>query len=53
MLGSQGLVLAIWDGSQFKVVIDYPFPQSPLFVPAHRVGRTHFGLKALWVGCCP
>jgi hypothetical protein len=42
-----------WDGSQFGAVIGWPFPPALLFVSAHLLGRTHFGLKILWVGWYP
>ena len=43
----------VLDGFQFEQVIGRLFPQSLLHLfPALLVGRTHFGSKVLWVGCC-
>lgn len=49
-----GILSYPWDGSHFGAVIGCSFPHLfSVFVPAHLIGRTHFGLKVLLVGCCP
>jgi hypothetical protein len=34
-------------------VVGHSLSLCSIFAPAHLVGRTHFGSKAFWVGCCP
>ena len=50
----QGLVLAFEMGLKLdQLLVGHSFSLCSIFVPAFLVDRTNFGLKVLWVGCCP
>ena len=49
-----GLVLAHGMGLKLgQSLVDLSLGLWSIFVPAHLVGKTHFGFKVLWVGWYP